>query len=483
MDVLIIGGGFGGLGMAITLKRAGIQNFMLLEQARSPGGCWRDNTYPGAACDVPSHLYSFSFEKKHDWSRKYASQAEIHDYLCHCVKKYRLASHIRFGTRVVSAVFDERNNHWQVDTDSGVSLTARALITATGQLSQPAYPVLPGLEQFRGTAFHSARWDHNCDLAGKRVAIIGTGASAIQFFPEVAKQAAAVYLFQRSAPYVIPKRDRPYPRWEQTLYRRLPWLQQLSRYWLYAVHEARFLGFNNAVPGLLNWGRREFRRLLARDVKDAGTRARLVPDYPLGCKRILISNDYYATFNRDNVTLVTDPISAVGAAHIDTAQGRIDTIDAIIYGTGFQASAFLSPIRVTGLDGRDLNTAWARGAEAYLGITVSGFPNLFMLYGPNTNLGHNSIIYMLESQYRYVLDGVRLLLKQPERRLNVSADIQRGFNNRIQEKLKHTVWHQGCTSWYKNAEGKNLNNWPGFTFVYRWLTRKLDRRDYIGDNP
>lgn len=475
LHVLIIGAGFGGLGLAIQLQQAGIQDFLILEKADEVGGTWRDNGYPGAACDVPSHLYSFSFEPKADWSRKFAPQAEIHAYQRHLADKYGLRRHIRFGCEVESAAFDQASGTWSLCTRSGERFQARALVSACGQLNRPAWPKLPGLEGFKGALFHSARWNHAYTLAGKRVAVIGTGASAIQFVPQIAPQVAKLTLFQRSAAYVIPKPDRAYRPWELALMRRLPWLQKIDRLLKYIQHESRALAFT-VFPPLMQTMHLSFRRHLARGIADPALRRRLVPDYPLGCKRILISNDFYPALARPNVAVVDAGIREVTADALITEDGQRHEVDAIILGTGFAATDFLAPMSIRGLAGRDLNQAWQAGAEAYLGISVSGFPNLFILYGPNTNLGHNSILYMLESQFPYVLDGIRAL--RAVRYLDLKPELQRQFNQRLQQQVRHTVWERGCTSWYKTVDGRNTNNWPGFTFAYRQHTRRLELDHY-----
>jgi cation diffusion facilitator CzcD-associated flavoprotein CzcO len=470
VQVAIIGSGFGGLCMAIRLKQEGVEDFVVLEKEADLGGCWRDNTYPGAACDVPSHLYSFSFAPKADWSRKYAPQAEIHAYLQECADRFDVRRHVHLSTEVEGASFDEASAHWRVTLKGGRSLEARFLVSACGQLNRPAYPRIPGLERFGGKQFHSARWDHGYPLEGKRVAVIGTGASAIQFVPAIAPKVAHLSLFQRSPAYLIPKGDRPYTPLERWLFRRLPFAQALSRWWMYWEHESRVIAFGGGA--WLRWIlQKTFRRRLARTVPDARLRAALTPADPIGCKRVLLSNDFYPALNRPNVELVTDAIREVTERGVVTEDGREREVDALVFGTGFQATDFLAPMRVTGVGGRELDAAWREGAEAYLGISVSGFPNLFLLYGPNTNLGHSSIVFMLESQVRYALACMRALRRRGAHALDVRPDAQRAFNVRLQEALARSVWGADCTSWYKTAEGRNTNNWPGFTFRYRRLTR------------
>lgn len=480
-EVAIIGAGFGGLGMAINLKKAGRDSLVLLEKAEEVGGCWRENDYPGAACDVPSYLYSYSFEPNPHWSRRFAPQAEIYDYLRHCAKKYDLYPHIRFKTEVTGARFDTASGLWHISTQAGEAagetITARYLVTATGQLNRPQIPAIEGAESFAGAAFHSAQWRHDLDLTGKRVAVIGTGASAIQFVPAIAPQVGSMTLFQRSAPYVIPKADRAYTRLERALAARWPLWQKLTRGGIYSVYESRVLGFT-ALQLILKLYTRKALSFMRKHIQDPALRQKLTPDYPIGCKRVLISNDYLPALAQDNVAVVDTGISRITPAGIETRDGTRHPADVIIYGTGFQATDFLSPMAITGRDGQDLNQAWRDGAEAYLGITVHGFPNLFMLYGPNTNLGHSSIVYMLESQIHYVLAAIATTEAQQARALEVRAHVQEAFNTELQAQIRRTVWDKDCTSWYKNASGKNTNNWPGFTFRYRQMTRKVNTDDY-----
>ncbi len=479
-SIAIIGTGFGGIGLAIRLKKAGFNNFTLFEKAADVGGVWRDNTYPGAACDVPSHLYSFSFEQDLGWLNRYGKSAEIYQYLRHCTDKYDLRPHIHFNTEIAAASFNESKGIWTLQTTQGDLHQANIMVAAVGQLNRPAYPNIKGLDSFAGKTFHSARWDHDYDLTGKRVAVIGTGASAIQFVPEIVAQVAHLDLYQRSAPYVLPKPDKAYPPVEKALFKHIPLLQSLDRAWQYGFHEVRLLGFTTSVNEtvLVEY---LFQKHIREVIKDNKLRHRLTPDYPIGCKRILVSNDWYKTMLSPKVNIISDGIAEVVANGIRTSDGKVHEVDAIIYGTGFAATDFLAPMHITGLNGQDLKQVWQHGAEAYLGLTVSGFPNLFMLYGPNTNLGHNSIVYMLESQFNYILDALEKMQAKGLRYLDVKAGVQNGFNADIQQRMKKTMWAQGCTSWYQTAEGKNTNNWPGFTFDYRQRTRsiKLDEYDQV----
>lgn len=476
-SVVIIGAGFGGLGMAIRLKAQGQDDIVIIEKGSDVGGCWRDNTYPGAACDVPSHLYSYSFERHYPWSRRFAPQSEIFAYQQHCAGKYDVYRHMRFNTEVAKASFDEAQGAWKITLTNDETIFARILITATGQLNQPAYPKMPGIDAFKGAHFHSARWDHSVDLKGKTVAVIGTGASAIQFVPEVAKVAGKVMLFQRSAAHVLAKPDRAYTEREHRMLKRFPITQTLDRLKIYIANEARVLGFTSLQKAmtLFEW---QFKRQLKKFIKDPELREKLTPDYPIGCKRILMSNDYYPALAQDHVEVINQGISEVTATGVVDSEGKHHDVDVIIYGTGFQATDFLTPMTITGRDGIALNDAWKDGAEAYLGISVNGFPNLFMLYGPNTNLGHNSIIYMLESQIQYVQQCIAAIDSQKLRSLEVRSFVQVSFNNIVQSKISDTVWNKGCHSWYKTESGKNTNNWPGFTFNYRRQTEKLDLNDY-----
>ena len=475
--VLIIGSGFAGLGMAIKLLDADEDDFLILEKGSVIGGTWRDNHYPGAACDVPSHLYSYSFAPNPRWTRKFADHAQIHAYMHDCVERYGLQGHIALHSEVAEAEFDAAQGLWLVRLVDGRELLAQNLISACGQLNRPAIPALPGIEQFTGPTFHSAQWRHDLDLKGLRVGVVGTGASAIQFVPRVQPLAAQLSLFQRSAPYVLPKPDRAYPAWERALYARMPWLQTLSRALMYGQHESWALAFVH-MPWLMRLMRWRFTWHLRRQIADAAKRAALEPDYAMGCKRILISNDYYPALAQDNVAIVTSGIERVVADGIVTCDGVHHRCDVLIYGTGFTATDFLAPMQVRGLDGVSLHDVWREGAEAYKGISVAGFPNFYLLYGPNTNLGHNSILYMLESQFRYVQGCLDQQRARGLRYLAVRQEVQARFNRQLQDKTKRTVWMQGCRSWYTHESGKNTNNWPGFTLTYRAQTRAPEMADY-----
>jgi cation diffusion facilitator CzcD-associated flavoprotein CzcO len=489
--VIVVGTGFSGLCAGILLQKAGIHSFTILEKADRIGGTWRENTYPGAACDVPSHLYSYSFEPNPSWSRSYGGQAEILAYLEHCVDKYRLAPHIELETEVTGATFDEASGTWAVTVRRGggrgdggdgagtgrtETLRARALILGNGALHLPAFPDIPGLDRFAGKSFHSARWDHGYDLAGKTVAVIGTGASAIQFVPEIAPKVKRLHLFQRTPPWVVPKADRLMTARERWLFRRLPgahWARRAGLYWKLETRAVPLV----YEPRIAKFGERFALRHLERSVPDPVLRAKLTPDYRLGCKRVLLSNDYYPALQRDNVEVVTDAIREIVPDGVITADGVLRKADALIIGTGFRVAEYLTPVRITGRGGRDLNDAWRRGPATYLGINVAGFPNLFLLFGPNTGLGHNSMIFMIEAQTRYAVQAIQALEQKHLAYLDVRPDVQDAFAAELAAKLGKTVWATGCSSWYKTADGA-LVLWPGFTFDYWRRTRRIDLRRY-----
>lgn len=473
---VIVGAGFGGIAMAIELRRAGINDFVVLEQAADLGGVWRENTYPGAGCDVPSPLYSFSFERNLRWPRRYAGHRDIQSYLDRTARKYGVVQHIRFHSEVRAATFDETTARWTIRTAQGQEYSAVAFIPAVGQLSRPALPNVAGIDRFRGPAFHSARWDHDQSLAGKRVAVIGTGASAIQFVPEIQPEVARLTVFQRSAQYIMPKRDHAYTARHHAAFRRLPVLQSLDRlsFWLYAEFAQQCLSRWRRITPVF---RLQAMRHLRRQITDPRLRAALTPDYELGCKRVLFSNDYLPAITRPNVDLVTAPVTEITENGVLAADGAEHPADVIIYGTGFSTNDLLDSVEVTGRAGATLSTAWEKGARAYLGITVPRFPNMFLVYGPNTNLGGNSIIHMLESQARYIRDAVRGLVEHPGRYVDVRAESERRWDTEVQDRLAKSVWTR-CSSWYRNTHGRVVANWPGRTAEYRRRTRRFDPEHY-----
>jgi cation diffusion facilitator CzcD-associated flavoprotein CzcO len=477
--VLIVGAGHSGICMGMLLKRAGIDDFVIVEKAASLGGTWRDNTYPGASCDAPSFLYSFSFAQKTDWSRRFACQPELLGYAAECAVKAGLLPHCRFGSEVKSARFDQSRSQWQVELADGSSIQSDFLVTGVGQLHRPATPDLAGRGDFAGPQFHSARWDHSVDLTGKRVAVIGNAASAVQFVPQIAPLAERLTVFQRSANWLLPRKDRLYsPRLHRTM-KRWPWLAKLRHDWQWFFFGEMMLTPLMKRVRIAQWAARQRALLhLRRQVPDSTLRSKLVPDYPIGARRVLFNDDYFPALGRPNVRLVTEPIARIEADGVRTGDGELHEADVIIYATGFKATEFLAPIEVSGLDGRALSDEWNRGAHAYLGVTVSGFPNFFMLYGPNTNLGHNSILVMIEAQAGYVVEAIERLRSKGLRRLDVRREVMDRYNRELALDLAKSVWADAKGSWYKLADGTITNNWPHGTIRYRRLLRTVELRDY-----
>ncbi|WP_405488912.1 flavin-containing monooxygenase [Nocardia sp. NBC_00511] len=476
-SILIIGAGFAGLGMALELQRHGLSNFTILEKAADLGGVWRENTYPGAACDVPSPLYSWSFEPKSDWPRRFSHQHDIHEYMRTVAEKHELPAHIRFGTEVLDAEFDEATGKWRVHTADGVTHVADVLIPAVGQLSRPALPNLPGIDSFTGAAFHSAEWDHSVDLTGKRVACIGTGASAIQYIPAIQPQVAQLTLFQRSAAWVLPKFDTEYTPLHHALFQRIPLTRLAERFAIWTFFEVMALALTD-IPAIKSPVIAIADRHRREQIPDEALRAKLTPDYAAGCKRGLFSNEYFPALAQDNVSVETTAIEAVTANGIRTADGVEHPVDVIVYGTGFKGTEFLAPMNIYGLQGRKLTDEWTpEGARAFLGMSVPGFPNLFMMYGPNTNVGSGSIIYMLESQSRYIRQVVEYLADRPGRFLAARPAAEQAWDDWLQRRLKDTPWNF-CSSWYRNASGRITNNWPGATALFRWKTNTFEPGDY-----
>ena len=480
--VAIVGTGFAGLGMAIRLKQSGMEDFVILEKANEVGGTWRDNHYPGCACDVQSHLYSFSFAPNPEWSRMFSPQPEIWSYLRKVTDEQGVRPHIRFNAEVTAARWDEKAGVWQVSLGNGETVMAKVLISGMGGLSRPAYPVgVKGLEKFKGKTFHSQDWDHDYDLKGKKVAVIGTGASAIQFVPQIQKQVAQLDLYQRTPPWILPKPDRDVSDFEHKLFRALPLTQKLFRGAIYAMMETRVLGFT-VNPKIMNLVKRMAVRHIHHRIKDPELRAKVTPDYMVGCKRILISNDYYPALAQPNVDVITSGIREVKANSVIGEDGVERKVDAIIFGTGFQATDPMPTGVLFGRGGQDITEVWKDGPEAYKGTTVAGFPNLFLIVGPNTGLGHNSMVYMIESQVNYVMDALRQMDKQELRSVDVKPEVQAAFNQRIQGELSQAVWSAGgCKSWYLHPSGKNTSLWPGFTFVFRRKLRRFDMAAYVAE--
>jgi cation diffusion facilitator CzcD-associated flavoprotein CzcO len=475
--IAIVGSGFSGLGMAIRLKQEGIHDFVVLEKADDVGGTWRDNSYPGCACDVPSHLYSFSFAPNPDWSSTFSPQPEIWDYLRDCAERFGVTEHLRFGCELLDASWDEDAGHWDIETTGG-NWTATVLIDGTGPLSDPSLPAIPGIESFEGTYFHSARWNHEHDLTGERVAVIGTGASAIQIVPQIAPRTGQLTLFQRTPPWVMPRRDRPLTSLERRVYRALPAAQLAMRAGIYWAREGFVLPFNGNLP-MRAIAKRIALAHLHGQVRDPKLRAKLEPDYEIGCKRILISNDYYPALCRENVDVVAEGVAEIRPHSIVGSDGTEREVDAIVFATGFHVTDSPTFARIRGVHGRSMADSFEGSPRAYKGTTIAGFPNFFRITGPNTGLGHNSIVFMIESQANYVADALRLMEQRSVGALEVRSDAQNAYNRWIDERLEGTVWSEGgCASWYIDAKGRNSTIWPGFTWAFRRRTRRFDPAAY-----
>ncbi len=476
LSAIVVGAGFSGLAAGVELRRRGITDFLILEKANRVGGTWRENTYPGAACDVPSHLYSYSFEPNPRWSRAYGGQAEILAYLEHCADTYGLRSHLRFGETVVDARWDETTSSWHVTTGSDEKLEARALLLGNGALHIPSLPDIPGLASFEGTQFHSARWNHDYDLAGKRVAVIGTGASAIQFVPQIAGKVSHLYVHQRTPPWIVPKRDREMTSVEQWAFENVPgahWARRTALYWLM---ESRVVGFAYA-PKVNELIEKVVTQHIKREVRDPVLRGKLMPSYRFGCKRVLISNEWYPALQRPNVEVVTDAIASITPRGVRTVDGTEREVDALILGTGFRVTEYLSSIHIVGRGGVDLNDAWRTSLRNYLGITVSGCPNLCVVMGPNTGLGHNSMIFMIEAQARYAASALATMRERGIASLDVRPEIEASFRADLARRMKNTVWTTGCQSWYQTPDGE-VFLWPAATVDYWWKTRRVNLADY-----
>jgi cation diffusion facilitator CzcD-associated flavoprotein CzcO len=471
--VAIVGAGFGGVGTAAALKRAGYDDIVILEQADAVGGVWRENTYPGCACDIPAPLYSFSFAPNPDWTRRYPPQDEILAYLRGVVAAEGLERHLRLGTTVREAAWDDAAGHWVIDTDGG-EVVADVLVPATGLLSRQREPELPGRDTFRGTAFHTASWPRDADLAGRRVAVVGTGASAVQVVPRIADDAEHVTVFQRTPPWTLPRPDRSYGPRGRALRQRFPVLMLPARlgFWWITVFTGLAITGNRVAGAAL---RAASRAQLRVQVRDPELRRRLTPDYPMGCKRVLFSGDWLPTLSRPDVRLVTEPVVEVLPGGVRSADGEEHPCDVIVWATGFDATRFLAPMRVRGAGGVPLADVWAEGAHAYLGMTVPGFPNMFVIYGPNTNTGNTSVLYFEESQARYVVQAVAAIARGG--RLDVRDDVARTYDEEIQRRLAGSVW-TACSNWYRTTTGRVVTNWPGLAAEYRRRTRRLNPADY-----
>lgn len=476
--VVVIGSGFAGLGMAIKLKEQGEEDYVVLERGDEVGGTWRDNSYPGAACDVPSRLYSFSFAPNAEWTRSFSPQPEILAYLKRCADQFGVRPKIRLGTTATKATWSDDDQRWTIETTAG-PLQADVVIAAAGSLSDPRFPDIPGVEDFEGKRFHSAAWDHAHDLSGERVAVIGTGASSIQIVPKIQPQVASLKVFQRTPAWIIPRTDRDFTRLEKEAYKRLPALQRLAREAIYWSRELYVIGFTRAlqvmkVPEAIS------RRHLKTQVPDPELRRKLTPNYKIGCKRILISNDFYPALSAPNADVVTEKIERITAKGVVTADGVEHEVDTIVFATGFQVTPPPVADAIVGRDGRSLQDVWKEGGmQALRGTTVAGFPNLFFLVGPNTGLGHTSMVYIIEAQIRYVLEALRAMKERRVATVEARPEAQKRWNDEVQRQLQGSVWQTGgCASWYLDQHGNNVTLWPDFTFRFKAETSTFDPAEY-----
>lgn len=482
IELAIIGSGFGGLGAAVMAIEQGIESFVVLERSHAVGGTWRDNTYPGCACDIPSHLYSFSFAQNPEWSRSYPAQPEIEDYLERVKDRFNLGSHLRFGFDVETVRWREDQHCWELTSRTGEQLLASAVISATGPLSQPSLPDIPGLESFEGEIFHSAAWRHDVNLASKRVGVVGTGASAIQLVPAIADEVEHLDVFQRTPPWVLPRDDRPAPVWRRRLYRSIPFLQRLHRWRIYLRQELLSIAFIGNGKIANRFTKRIIEETTAQidaAFADASEAEALRPSYKPGCKRLLISNDWYPALARDNVDVITASIERVTPAGVVTSDGNEHELDVLVLATGFAVTQFPSPLSIFGRNAEDLKEHWSAGASTDLGMTVSGYPNLWFLAGPGTGLGHNSIVFMIEVQLQHIARALRFMKRNGVAAIEVRAEIEDASYEELQRRIASTVWASGCSSWYATEDGRVDTIWPGTTTEYWWRARRFDPRKYL----
>ncbi len=475
--VLIVGAGFAGLGTAIRLQQAGIKDIVILERASEVGGTWRDNTYPGAACDIPSNLYSYSFDPNPDWSRSFSGSAEILEYIKAMVARFELGKYIRFNQNVTDLAYDDDQGLWHATTEGGEVFSGRAAVMAQGPLSNASFPAITGIDEFQGHKIHSAAWDHDYDFRGKKVGVIGTGASAVQIVPELVKDVDKLTVFQRTPAWVMPRPDFQTPNWQKALFRQLPASQSALRKGLYLAHESMALAVIWNSP-MTTVAERLGRWHLKRQVKDRWLRRQLTPNYRIGCKRILVSNDYYPALQEPNCKLITWPIARLSRNGIRTVEGIEHQFDCIVFATGFDVSHSGTPFPVRGSGGRLLAEDWQRGAQAYKSINVAGYPNLFLTFGPNSGPGHNSALVYMESQIDYIVKGVRTILDKNLKALAVRDRAQQVYNADIQRRLAKTNWNSGCKSWYLTEDGFNATMFPGFATQYARQMEELDLKDY-----
>jgi cation diffusion facilitator CzcD-associated flavoprotein CzcO len=475
-SIAVVGGGFGGVGAAALLARAGHHDVTVFERGERVGGVWHHNTYPGAACDVPSHLYEFSFAPNPRWSRRYAPQAEIQAYLEDVARRQGVLDRIRTGTEVTAARWDEQRRGWALDTSRGTH-EADVVLTACGQLSVPAIPPLPGLEDFQGPAFHTARWRHDVALAGKRVAVLGTGCSAIQVVPAIQPIVERLDVYQRSPGWTFPKMDFAYSERAKRAFERFPALQRIDRQLNFAFHELGAAAMTNR-PWLLPLFRWIGRRQIEKAISDPELRRKVTPTDEIGCKRVMLTDEWYPTLTERNVELVTDRIAEIVPTGIRTADGTLREVDAIVLATGFATHGFVAPMEVVGAGGRRLAEEWQPVARAYLGVSVPGFPNLFLIYGPNTNGGTGSVIYTIEAGMQHVLAALEELDRADARRIEVRREVAERFDRELRAALAGTVWHTGCTSWYVDEQGNDPNQWPWLWSAYRRRAARLEPGAY-----
>jgi cation diffusion facilitator CzcD-associated flavoprotein CzcO len=476
IEVVIVGAGFGGIAAAIELRRRGIEHVRILERGRDYGGTWFHNSYPGCACDVPSHLYSFSYAQRRDWSRLCSPQAEINSYLHHVAREHGIERLIQTDTTVTSSRWEEEIGRWRVETADGSAYEADAIVLATGQLDEPSIPELPGAHEFAGHSFHSARWDHGYDLRGKRVAVIGTGASAVQFVPRIAPECARLDVFQRTGNWFLPRKNRAYPRLLRAAIERIPLVQPLRRRYMFEYTEALTLCIRHprTAGRLLALRSAAFMR---SQLKDPDLRARAWPHYTFGCKRILFSSDFLTTLERENVALVSEPIERLEPAGIRTADGTLHELDCVIWATGFHTTDFVRGVEVRGAGGVELHERWAGAPHAHLGMVVPSFPSMFMMYGPNTNTSGGSIIVYLEAQAGYIADALVRVRARDAAALEVREEVEAASDRALQQRFAGTAWLD-CDSWYRDEHGRIVTNWPGYMREYVEQARAIDERDY-----
>ncbi len=484
-DVAIIGAGFSGLCMGIRLKQDGRENFTILEQAGDVGGVWRDNTYPGCACDVPSPLYSYSFEQQASWSQLYAPHDEIHAYIGRCADKYGVREHIQFNTQIISMRYDEAAKRWTIEAANGRRWSARILVAGLGGLNRPSIPAIPGLETFQGPVMHSAEWRHDVDLRGKRVAVVGTGASAIQIVPSIQPEVAQLDLYQRTPPWVMPKADQAITPKDQAWLSRNMWAQKLIRKYIFMRSEMGVFGLFN--PKLMRRAEKKGRAHIAATIKDPALREKLTPNYTMGCKRILLSNVYYPALAQPNTHVIANGITQITPTGIIDSDGVERPADVIVWCTGFKVQEPMSSVEITGLGGRSIKDDWEDGAEGYFGVASAGYPNFFFLVGPNTGLGHNSIVYVIETQVDYIARCLDWMAREELATIAVSDKAHKAFNLEMQKKLRKSVWQSGCDSWYTTDGGKVTAIWPGFSFTLRNKMSNIRKHDFdvefLGDGP